>query len=73
MIVYTFAQKGGCEDLHAPHYGKVKYEGTHVGARATYSCDDGYKLEGYHARTCTDNGYWSRKEPKCKKSKLNEL
>ena len=73
MDWYYLSHKGGCVYLDRPEYGKVELEGTHVRARATYSCDYGYKLVGDSVRRCQYNGYWSGKEPVCKKSKLNEL
>ena len=60
-----------CEYLETPDYGAVKQTGTHVGAKATYSCYKGYRLVGYRVRKCQYNGQWSPKEPQCKKSKLN--
>ena len=61
---------GGCVLLKAPEYGTVKVTGTHVGAKATYTCDYGYELVGRKVRECQYDGYWSGDHPKCKKSKL---
>ena len=66
-------QKVDCESLQDLDYGKVEQEGTHFGAKATYTCDYGHKLVGEHERRCQYNGYWSGDEPKCIKSKLDEL
>ena len=63
--IYFLTQKAGCEYLEDIDYGKVEHDGTHVGAKATYTCDYGYKLVGYSVRKCQYNGYWSGKEPKC--------
>ena len=65
--------KVDCGDLQDLDYGKVEHEGANAGAKATYTCDYGYKLFGEYERTCQYNGYWSGDEPKCKKSKLDEL
>lgn len=32
---------------------------------ATYSCNNGYILEGENTRTCQDSGLWSGSEPSC--------
>ena len=62
--------KVDCEELDDLEYGKVEYDGTHVGAKATYSCDYGYKLVGPSKRWCQYNGYWSYDKPECKKGEL---
>ena len=63
-------QKVVCEDLDDLEYGKVEHDGTHVGAKATYYCNDGYKLVGANKIWCQYNGYWSDDTPVCKKGKL---
>ena len=68
-----FVPKAGCEDLPDPDYGKVKQTGNHVGAKATYTCDYGYRLYGSKTRKCLDNGYWSDDEPECKRSELDDI
>ena len=74
MQYYQFPpQTVDCGDLQDLEYGKVEHEGTYFGARATYTCDYGYKLMGDYESRCQYDGYWSSKEPKCKKSKLDEL
>ena len=67
---YPFTEKGGCEYLPHPEYGKVKHRGLKVGDKAAYSCDYGYKLVGERVRKCLYDGSWSGEEPKCTKSKL---
>ena len=59
--------------MKAPEYGQVRQTGTHVGAKATYTCDYGYKLVGKSERKCLYDGYWSDYEPKCEKSELDEI
>ena len=66
-------KKVGCKYLEDPDYGKVEHGGTHPGAKATYSCDYGYKLVGNRVRRCQKNGYWSGRDPKCINSKLEEF
>ena len=55
----------GCAKLKDLEYGTVKLTGTHVGAKATYTCDYGYELVGHDVRKCQYNGYWSGEEPRC--------
>ena len=36
-----------------------------VGGRATYTCNNGFRLVGSFTRTCLSNGSWSGAEPVC--------
>ena len=54
-----------CEDLLAPSNGDVMVSTTVFGSTATYSCNDGYTLEGVTTRTCLANGSWSESAPTC--------
>ena len=65
MFVNCIHKTGGCKYLLDPEYGKVRLTGMHVGAKATYTCDYGYKLVGYHVRRCHYGGQWSGEEPTC--------
>ena len=38
-----------------------------VGTMATYTCDDGFNLEGKMDRVCQSNGAWSDSPPTCGK------
>ena len=38
----------------------------------TYSCADGYMLQGVNIRTCETDGTWSEAEPTCGKMLQNE-
>ena len=63
-----------CGDLKDPDYGYCKTSGRHSGSSATYSCKDGYELYGGdHIRKCQDDGYWSGKEPRCRRCKPQEV
>ena len=73
VIISIYFREVLCKDVQSPDYGRVEHEGTHVGAKATYTCNDGYKLVGSQKRRCLISGYWSGKEPICKKSKLDDL
>ena len=54
-----------CSPLKNIPYGKVKCTVKTPGGQATYSCNNGYVLEGKSKRTCLSNGVWSGKEPTC--------
>ena len=41
-----------------------------LGARATYSCTQGYALNGNKNRYCQSNDQWNGTDPKCGKSYL---
>ena len=38
----------------------------HPGENCTFSCNDGYVLNGSITITCLNNGTWSSTEPSCK-------
>jgi len=55
-----------CGSLMSPVNGSVDLpEATESGARANYSCDDGFKLVGPPTRTCERDGKWSGSPPTC--------
>lgn len=55
-----------CGPLNSPASGNVVVSGSGVGAQATYSCEDGYTLQGDSIRDCMEPGpEWSGNEPSC--------
>ena len=64
----------GCGSLLAPANGLVNVSTTVFNSTATYSCNDGYSLEGDSTRTCLASGLWSGRSPQCTgvEEKLNE-
>ena len=54
-----------CGTLTNPENGQVNFTDTTLGADATYTCDEGFPLEGVDTRTCEADGEWSDSEPKC--------
>ena len=46
--------------------GAVNVTSRTVGSRATYTCNDGYRLQGDKQRECQRNGQWSGQEPVCR-------
>ena len=55
-----------CEPLSAPENGNIYVEGQAEGDRASYTCDDGYNLNGTtNVRTCQRGFIWSETAPTC--------
>jgi len=40
------------------------------GDTCTFTCDDGFELDGSDSRTCRDDGSWSGTEPRCRRGML---
>ena len=55
---------GDCPDLLAPANGAVSMSGIIVGSTATYSCNEGFSLDGNVERTCEDD-MWTGTDPAC--------
>ena len=57
-----------CGPPDVPRYGAVTTpNGVSFGARAQYSCNTGFELQGSEFRTCQENGEWSPEAPICKR------
>ena len=56
-----------CRRLSNPSDGSVSLSGTTAGSTATYSCDDGFTLQGRSTRTCQTNSQWSGSAPTCER------
>ena len=54
-----------CGPLDPPMDGSVTLTGTVFGSVATYSCNDGFRLEGEETRECQANSLWSGRAPTC--------
>ncbi|XP_019850127.1 PREDICTED: CUB and sushi domain-containing protein 3-like [Amphimedon queenslandica] len=54
-----------CGGLLNPLNGRVLLTGTDAGSRATYSCNEGFVLQGPQRRVCQANGQWSGRDPTC--------
>ena len=54
-----------CPELMDPDNGQVELSDTVFGSAATYSCDDGYNLNGSVSRMCMADGQWSGLDPAC--------
>ncbi|XP_074643168.1 CUB and sushi domain-containing protein 3-like [Tubulanus polymorphus] len=62
-----------CEEMKCPALtkiprGNLRYSGVRINSTVIYSCERGYKLEGYKTRICFSNGTWSGHTPKCIRS-----
>ena len=62
---YSYIASGLCRELSSPANGQVSWNGLTSGSRATYTCNDGYRLIGDKFRTCLSNGIWSGQESTC--------
>ena len=67
VFLPTAARIVRCGRLENPEFGSVRLTGTTVGSKATYSCIDGYILEGLQFRFCQQDGEWSGEEPTCRR------
>ena len=56
-----------CGALNDPNNGDVSLTGTTFESTATYSCSDGYVLEGEQTRTCQADTEWSGTVPHCRR------
>ena len=54
-----------CSKLSRPANGEVFWESTEFNSIASYSCDEGYVLNGASERVCLANGFWSDRQPLC--------
>ena len=59
-----------CDRLRNIGNGRVALSDTAVGSTATYSCLQGFTLEGRAARTCQDSGQWTGEAPTCERKLL---
>ncbi|XP_053461910.1 P-selectin isoform X3 [Nycticebus coucang] len=59
-----------CPELFAPEQGSLNCSDTQgefeVGSTCHFSCNKGFKLEGYNNLECTTSGRWSAPLPTCK-------
>ena len=54
-----------CPILTDPANGMVTWTGLTPGSTATYTCDEGFELNGVQNRTCQSDGAWSDVPPTC--------
>ncbi len=65
LCLFTLA--ASCPRLSIPRYGWIKFtNGVNIGSTATYSCLNGFLLNGDKTRVCQSNGVWTGEDPVCK-------
>ena len=76
-FVYLYFAAITCPKLEAPERGSVQMGNTAPtatvvthGTKATFTCVDGYELQGAQSRVCTGSGpagEWSNDQPTCQR------
>ena len=61
----SFTAVVDCDTLPDPENGTVSNPFTTFGSVATYSCVEGFSLDGPAERTCTSMEQWSGEAPLC--------
>lgn len=56
-----------CGSLNDPVNGSVVGPTSTFPSMVTYSCDEGFELEGEASRMCQANGKWTGSDPMCGK------
>ena len=69
VLILFFSDMIACPELMNPENGQVDNNGMTENSTATYSCDNGYTLNGPLTRTCSSDGVWSESEPSCQSKK----
>ena len=59
--------------LDNPENGQVEVDGQTVGRNATYTCNDGFVIEGVATRFCGPDGQWIGEAPICIREALIHL
>ena len=54
-----------CSKLPHPENGNVSWNSTDFNSIASYSCNEGFVLNGIPQRVCQASGYWSDRPPQC--------
>ena len=65
VLLHFTEEEIDCGILPHPCFGHVELSGTEEGSIATYTCSEGFELEGTQTRVCQSDGTWSGKEPTC--------
>ena len=65
-----------CPGLEDPSNGNVDIDSEDddrlYPAKATYSCNTGYELDGVKSRQCQIDGTWDEEEPSCERSGIGQ-
>ena len=62
-----------CPALAAPENGEIELTTTTVGSVATFTCLEGFRLEGSAERTCQGNSQWTGGDTTCEGKFLQEI
>ncbi|KAL7872100.1 hypothetical protein SRHO_G00070830 [Serrasalmus rhombeus] len=54
-----------CPTLEDPVNGRMKCSGGSFGSSCSFSCNDGFNLQGAPDITCTESAEWSQEKPSC--------
>ena len=65
-MIFVCVLAFNCVSLTAPPFGHVSIASTTLGSVASFSCNDGFQLEGSLTRTCTADG-WNGTDSVCGK------
>ena len=55
-----------CGDPGTPSNGARQLANQNFGTTVTFTCNEGYRLEGSRQRVCQSNGEWSNQVAECK-------
>ncbi|KAL5248385.1 hypothetical protein ACHWQZ_G017536 [Mnemiopsis leidyi] len=58
-----------CGNPGVPEHGQVEGEKYNEGSTLSFSCDEGYRLEGYDRITCLSRENWNAELPTCREIK----
>ena len=61
----------GCDDPGTPTNGQRTVSRSSEAYYVTYTCDEGYILQGTHIRHCLSNGQWTGSRPRCHGMSVN--
>ncbi|XP_037393747.1 sushi, von Willebrand factor type A, EGF and pentraxin domain-containing protein 1-like isoform X6 [Pygocentrus nattereri] len=62
-----------CPTLEDPANGRISCGGDSYGSRCSFSCNDGFQLQGAPDITCTKSAEWNEEKPYCKVVQCSDL
>lgn len=62
-----------CPGLDAPENGGVSVPSTSYLSEATYTCDDGFIIDGIATRQCGPDEMWLGNEPSCVRKSMKAI
>ncbi|XP_048243839.1 sushi, von Willebrand factor type A, EGF and pentraxin domain-containing protein 1-like [Haliotis rufescens] len=62
-----------CSRPYNIHHGYVYCSGSYYGSKCSFSCEDGYQLQGYSSSRCEGDGTFSSLLPTCKIITCDEM